>query len=51
MRLSKVIKTKNDEELEMDIYDEDSVSDMLDDDELSAGEEGFMLGYDSDFEE
>lgn len=45
-----MIKT-NDEELEMDVYNEDGVSDMLDDDELSAGEEGFMLGYEADFEE
>ena len=40
-----------DEEHEMDIYDEKSVSGMLEDDELDAAEEGFMLGYDSDFEE
>ncbi len=40
-----------DEEYEMDIYNEKSVSGMLEDDELSAGEEGFMLGYDADFEE
>ncbi len=40
-----------DEESEMDVYDERGASDLLDDDELSAGEEGFMLGYDADFEE
>ncbi len=39
------------EEYEMDIYDAKNVSGMLEDDELSAGEEGFMLGYDADFEE
>ena len=39
------------EELEMDIYDEKTVAGMLDDDELSPEEEGFMLGYESDFEE
>jgi hypothetical protein len=39
-----------DDEMEMDVYNEDGVSDMLDDDELSAGEEGFMLGYESDEE-
>ncbi len=40
-----------DEEYEMDIYDEKNVAGLLEDDELSAGEEGFMLGYDSDLEE
>jgi hypothetical protein len=46
-----VIKLEDEEELEMDIYDEDNASSMLDDDELSAGEEGFMLGYEADFDE
>ncbi len=46
-----MIKTDDVETEEMDVYDEDSVSGMLEDDELSAGEEGFMLGYDADFEE
>ena len=26
----------------------DNIGDMLDDDEISAGEEGFMRGYDSE---
>ena len=38
-------------ELDMDVYDERGASGLLDDDEMSAGEEGFMLGYDADFEE
>ena len=38
-------------ELDMDVYDERGASDLLNDDELSASEEGFMLGYDADFEE
>ena len=38
-------------ELEMDVYDERGASGLLDDDELSDEEEGFMLGYDADFEE
>lgn len=36
---------------ELDVYDEIGVEGLLEDDELSAEEEGFMLGYDSDFEE
>ena len=40
-----------DEDFDMDIYDENGVSGMLEDDELDAAEEGFMLGYDADFEE
>ena len=40
-----------DEDVEMDVYEEGGVEVLLDNDELSAGEEGFMLGYDSDFEE
>ncbi len=39
------------EDSDIDIYEEGGVEGMLEDDELSAGEEGFMLGYDSDFEE
>ena len=42
---------KNEDELDMDVYDERGASGLLDDDELTAGEEGFMLGYDADFEE
>ncbi len=33
---------------EGDIYEADVVEQLLDDDELSPEEEGFMLGYDSD---
>ncbi len=36
---------------DMDVYDERGASGLLDDDELDAAEEGFMLGYDADFEE
>jgi hypothetical protein len=36
---------------DLDVYDELGAEGLLEDDELSAGEEGFMLGYDSDFEE
>lgn len=43
--------SKMDEENEMDVYDERGASGLLDDDELDAAEEGFMLGYESDFEE
>lgn len=39
------------DELDMDVYDERGASGLLDDDELDAAEEGFMLGYDADFEE
>ena len=39
------------DELDMDVYDERGASGLLDDDELDAAEEGFMLGYASDFEE
>ena len=42
---------KEENELDMDIYDERGASELLDDDALSAEEEGFMLGYESDFEE
>ena len=28
-----------------DVYDEDYVEDLLEDDEISAEEEGFMVGY------
>ncbi len=34
-----------------DIYDEESVEKDLEDDEISAGEAGFMEGYDRDLEE
>ncbi len=40
-----------DEDLDMDVYEEGGVEGLLDNDELDAAEEGFMLGYDSDFEE
>ena len=40
-----------DNDFDKDIYEEGGVEGLLEDDELSAGEEGFMLGYDSDFEE
>ncbi len=43
--------SKMDEENDIDVYDERGASDLLDDDEVSASEEGFMLGYDADFEE
>lgn len=33
---------------EEDVYSEDGVEELLDDDELSAAEEGFMRGYESD---
>lgn len=36
---------------DMDIYERGGVAVLLDDDELSAEEEGFMLGYDADFGE
>ena len=42
---------REEDEMDMDVYDERGASKLLDDDELSSGEEGFMLGYDSDFEE
>ena len=35
----------------IDVYDELSVDGLLEDDEVSAEEEGFMLGYEADFEE
>ncbi|MBU0615550.1 MAG: hypothetical protein KJ601_05635 [Nanoarchaeota archaeon] len=31
---------------ESSIYDEDGREEMVDDDEMSSGEEGFMRGYD-----
>lgn len=36
---------------EFEEYEEETASGMLEDDELSAGEEGFLLGYEADFEE
>lgn len=39
------------DEESIDVYDELGVEGLLDDDELSAGEEGFMLGYESEPEE
>ena len=42
---------KDENELDIDVYDERGASDLLDDDEVSAGEEGFMLGYEADFDE
>ena len=38
-------------EIDMDVYDKRGASGLLDDDELDAAEEGFMLGYAADFEE
>ncbi len=29
-----------------ELYEEDAVEDLLEDDEISASEEGFMRGYD-----
>ena len=37
-----------DEENQGDVYSESGARDLLDDDELSAEEEGFMLGYETD---
>ena len=34
-----------------DIYDEEAVEKDLEDDEISAGEAGFMEGYDRDLED
>lgn len=39
------------EDFEDDIYDAVGAEQLLDDDELSPEEEGFMIGYDSDLEE
>ncbi len=39
------------EENDMDVYDEAELSSLLEDDELDAAEEGFMKGYEEDFEE
>ncbi len=39
------------EESDTELYGEAEVSGMLEDDELDAAEEGFMLGYYSDYEE
>ncbi len=36
---------------EEDIYGRDGVEQLLDDDELSPEEEGFMVGYDTDLNE
>lgn len=44
-----VINIKDENEMDMDIYDESSG--LLEDDELDAAEEGFMKGYEADFEE
>lgn len=35
----------------MNETDEDTIGDMLDDDEITSWEEGFMRGYDIEFEE
>ncbi len=40
-----------DEEMEHDIYEAGTAAQLLEDDELSPEEEGFMVGYDMDFEE
>ncbi len=39
------MKTINEEEIDFDIYTENIVEDYLDEDEISAAEEGFMIGY------
>ncbi len=44
-----MIGIKDENEMDMDIYDESSG--LLEDDELDAAEEGFMKGYEADFEE
>ncbi len=38
------------ENFEMDIYESETVEQLLEDDELSPEEEAFMMGYDSDME-
>ncbi len=38
------------DEFEEDIYEAMGAGQLLDDDELSPEEEGFMVGYDSDIE-
>lgn len=38
-------KQKTENELTEDYYDSDKVEEMLEDDELEAGEAGFMEGY------
>jgi len=35
----------DDYETEGDFYDEDEIETLLEDDEISSGEEGFMRGY------
>ncbi len=42
---------KEEDKPDIDVYDERGASDLLDDDEVSASEEGFMLGYEADFDE
>ena len=37
--------------MDADIYNENELSGMLENDELDAAEQGFMAGYDADFEE
>ncbi|MFH0876227.1 MAG: hypothetical protein V1859_09895 [archaeon] len=34
-----------------DIYDDETDEEYLEDDEISGKEEGFMMGYDSDYRE
>jgi hypothetical protein len=41
----------DDLEIEPNLSEEEGFEELLEDDELSAGEEGFLLGYYSDFDE
>lgn len=38
-------KRRNESEELEDIYDDDYIEELLEDDEISPEEEGFMLGY------
>lgn len=40
-----VMKRKEWEDRDVDIYDEEFVEELLEDDEISPEEEGFMIGY------
>jgi len=41
-------KKRLEDELIYDIYDEDYVEELLEDDEISPEEEAFMIGYNED---
>ena len=43
--MKKTILSEEEFELEGDIYTKDGISSLVDDDEISSTEEGFMLGY------